>query len=94
MSESDQAIYGVYVRCVCVCVCVCTRARDVCVCVCVYVWYPGDIRDTVGSWDVAFVVSGLMSLAAASCIFMEPLARHMLNRPIKASEPPVRDEML
>ncbi|XP_076453594.1 uncharacterized protein LOC143288833 [Babylonia areolata] len=54
----------------------------------------GDIRDTTGSWDSAFVVAGLMSLAAASCIFIQPLAQHVLNRPIKSGDREVRDEML
>ncbi|KAL8588450.1 hypothetical protein ACOMHN_024552 [Nucella lapillus] len=54
----------------------------------------GDIRDTTGSWDSAFVVCGLMSLAAASCIFIQPLALHLLNRPIKSAQQEVADEML
>ncbi|KAK7090601.1 uncharacterized protein [Littorina saxatilis] len=54
----------------------------------------GDIRDTAESWDVAFVVAGLMSLAASSCIFMEPLAQHFLNRQMKLTQHQIRDEML
>lgn len=46
----------------------------------------GSIRDQTGSWDGAFVMSGVMSIAAASCMFLEPLAQRKLNR-AKVKEP-------
>ncbi|KAK7486466.1 hypothetical protein BaRGS_00022267 [Batillaria attramentaria] len=52
----------------------------------------GGIHDTSGSWDVAFFISGLMSLLAASCILLEPLAQHSMN--IHSQADRLQDELL
>ncbi|XP_025079620.1 uncharacterized protein LOC112555434 [Pomacea canaliculata] len=53
----------------------------------------GSIRDTTNSWDMAFVVAGLMSIAAACSMLLEPPAHRCLDK-TRSQQSHLKDEIL
>ena len=48
-----------------------------------YLFIPGTIRDTTGSFDIAFHIMGFCMITAGLILFTEPICRKLEEKRIK-----------